>query len=79
MKPYIEPGANLYLPGRRDATEQAKAWTAHQADRLDVSPEAIEATIQRGWLPNEIDAAKSAAELLLPPPERDVFGLRPVK
>ncbi len=65
-------------PGRHEATEQARAWTAAQADRLGVSSDAIEATIRRGWLPNEIDAAKTAAELLLEPPERDVFGLREV-
>ena len=51
-------------PGRHEATEQARAWTANQAERLGVSVEAIEATIQRGWLPDEIDAAASAAELL---------------
>ena len=66
-------------PGRHEATEQARAWTASQAERLGVTPDAIEATIKRGWLPDEIDAAETAAELLLEPPERDVFGLKVVR
>ena len=59
-------------------SNQAHAWTAAQATRLGVTPEAITATIKRGWLPDEIDAAKTAAELLLEPPDRDVFGLKVV-
>ncbi len=59
--------------------DQARAWTANQAERLGVTPDAIEATIKRGWLPDEIDAAASAAELLGQPPERDVFGLKVVR
>ncbi len=66
-------------PGRAEATETARAWTANQAERLGVSSDAIEATIRRGWLPDEIDAAKTAAELLCDPPERDVFGLKVVR
>ena len=65
--------------GKQYYSNQAHAWTAAQADRLGVSPEAIEATIRRGWLPDQIDAARTAAELLLGPPERDVFGLKVVK
>ena len=65
-------------PGRHEATEQARAWTANQAERLGISSEAIEATIRRGWLPDEIDAVETAAELLCEPPDRDVFGLREV-
>ena len=57
----------------------AETWTANQAERLGVTLEAIEATIKRGWLPDEIDAAGSAAELLGQPPERDVFGLKVVR
>ena len=65
--------------GRRYYSDQAEAWTANQAERLGVTPEAIEATIKRGWLPDEIDAAETAAELLCEPPDRDVFGLKVVK
>ena len=66
-------------PGRHEATEQARAWTAAQADRLGVSAEAITATIRRGWLPDEVDAVETAAELLCEPPDRDVFGLKVVR
>ncbi len=45
---------------------------------LGITPEAITATITRGWLPDEIDAVETAAELLLESPDRDVFGLREV-
>ena len=65
--------------GRHEATEQARAWTANQAERLGVTPEAITATITRGWLPDQIDATETAAELLCEPPDRDVFGLRVIK
>ena len=65
--------------GQRGARARADAWTAHQAARLQVTHEAIAATIKRGWLPNEIDLAQSAAELLGPPPVRDVFGLKVVR
>ena len=65
--------------GQRHYTATAKAWTANQAERLGISPEAIETSIRRGWLANEIDAIETAAELLLPPPERDVFGLKVVR
>ncbi len=54
----------------------AAAWTATQAERLGVTPEAIEATVARGWLPDEIAGAPTAADLLGPPPKRDVFGLK---
>ena len=77
--PYEEPAKNLYMPGREAAAGRAKAWTAHQAERLGISPEAIEVAIKRGWLPAEIDTAASALELLLEPPARDVFGLKVVR
>ena len=77
--PFEEPAKNLYMPGREAAAERAKAWTAHQAERLAISPEAIETAIKRGWLPDQLDKVQDPAELLLAPPERDVFGLRPVK
>ena len=66
-------------PGRDAATEQARAWTANQAERLGISSEAIETAIKRGWLPDEIDAVETAAELLCEPPDRDVFGLKVVR
>ncbi len=65
--------------GQAHYADRAKAWVAHQAERLNISPEAIETAIKRGWLANEIDAIETAAELLLPPPERDVFGLKVVR
>ena len=65
--------------GKHHHRATAEAWTANQADRLGVTAEAIEATIKRGWLPDEIAVAQTAAELLLGPPERDVFGLKAVK
>ena len=64
---------------RQHYTATAGAWTAAQAERLGVSSDAIEATIKRGWLPDQIDAAQTAAELLGQPPERDVFGLRVIR
>ncbi len=39
--PYEEPAKNLYMPGREAAAGRAKAWTAHEAERLGISPEAI--------------------------------------
>ncbi len=65
--------------GRRAAADRAKAWTVHQADRLGISPEAIETAIKRGWLPDQLDKVQDPAELLLPPPERYVFGLKVVR
>jgi hypothetical protein len=70
---------HLVQPGLQAARNRAEAWRAHQAERLGVSPDAITATVKRGWLPNEIDGAKSPAELLGPPPDRDVFGLKVVR
>ena len=77
--PYEEPAKNLYMPGREEAAGRAKAWTANQADRLGISPEAVSVAIKRGWLPAEIDSAATALELLLDPPARDVFGLKVLK
>ena len=77
--PFEEPAKNLYMPGRQVAADRAKAWTANQADRLGISPEAIETAIKRGWLPDQRDKVQDPAELLLPPPERDVFGLKVVR
>ncbi len=70
---------HLVQPGLQAARNRAEAWRAHQAERLGVSSDAIEATIKRGWLPDEIDVAATAAELLLEPPDRDVFGLKVVR
>ena len=70
---------HLIQPGLQAARNRAEAWTAHQAQRLGISPEAIETAIKRGWLPDQLDKVQDPAELLLAPPERDVFGLRPVK
>ena len=75
--PYEEPAKNLYQPGREVAADRAKAWTAHQAERLHISPEAVSVAIKRGWLPAEIDSATTALELLLDPPARD--GLKAVR
>ena len=77
--PYEEPAKNLYMPGREAAAGRAKAWTAAQAEGLGISEEAIETAIKRGWLPDQLDNVQDPAELLLAPPDRDVFGLRPVK
>ena len=65
--------------GKHHHRATAEAWTANQAERLGVTPDAIEATIKRGWLADEIDAVETAAELLCEPPDRDVFGLKVVR
>ena len=65
--------------GREHFRIMAEEWTSNQAARLGVSPEAIEATIKRGWLADQVADAASAAELLGQPPERDVFGLKVVR
>ena len=65
--------------GKQHFRDMAETWTANQAERLGVSPEAIEATIKRGWLADQVADATSAAELLGQPPERDVFGLKVVR
>ena len=70
---------HLVQPGLQAACNRAEAWTANQAERLGVSPEAIETAIRRGWLPDQLDKVQDPAELLLPPPERDVFGLKVVR
>ena len=62
---------HLIQPGLQAARNRAEAWTAHQAERLGVSPEAVSVAIRRGWLANEIDSVVTAAELLLDPPARD--------
>jgi hypothetical protein len=72
-------GESYYANSREHHKATAAAWTAAQADRLGVTPEAIEMTIQRGWLPDEIDAVTTATELLVRPPDRDVFGLKVVR
>ena len=77
--PYEEPAKNLYMPGRQEAAKQAEAWTAHQAERLGISPEAIETAIKRGWTPDLLDKVQNPVELLLAPPVPDAFGLRPLK
>ena len=61
---------------QRHYTATAKAWTAAQAERLGISTEAIETAIKRGWLPDQLDEVQDPAELLLAPPDRDVFGLK---
>ncbi len=72
-------GESFYINSRQHFGDMAETWTATQAERLGVTPEAIEATIRRGWLPDQIDAARTAAELLCEPPDRDVFGLKVVR
>jgi hypothetical protein len=72
-------GESFYVNSREHFGDMAETWTANQAARLGVSSDAIEATIRSCWLPDEIDAAASAAELLGQPPERDVFGLKVVR
>ncbi len=80
MRPFLDPARNLAQPGRGAAAGRARAWTAHQAERLSISEEAIETAIRRGWTPDLLDKVQDPAELLLaPPPERDVFGLKVVK
>ena len=64
---------------RRAAADRAKAWTANQAERLGISPEAIETAIKRGWLPDQLDNVQDPAELQLDPPARNVFGLKVVR
>ena len=46
---------------RQHYTTTAAAWTESQATRLGVTPEAITATITRGWLPDEIDRRRFKA------------------
>ncbi len=75
--PYEEPFRNYYTPGREAAAGRAKAWVRNQAQRLEISEEAVSVAIRRGWLANEIDSVVTAAELLLDPPARDVFGRCP--
>ncbi len=58
---------NDFEAQRKDMATRARVWTEHQARRLEVSPEAIETAIQRGWLPDQIDRVEQAAELLLSP------------
>ena len=65
--------------GQRHYTATAKAWVENQAQRLSISPEAVETAIKRGWLPDQMDNVQDPAELLLAPPERDVFGLKVVR
>ena len=52
---------------REETAGRAKAWTAHQARRLEISEEAIETAIRRGWTPDQIDQVKQAVELLETP------------
>ena len=63
--------------GKAHHRAAAEAWTAAQAERLGISPEAIETAIKRCWTPAQIDDVTSPMELLLKPPvDRDVFGLK---
>ncbi len=80
MNHHRGPARHLAQPGRGEAAERARAWTADQARRLGISPEAVETAVKRGWTPDLLDKVQDPAELLLaPPPERDVFGLKVVK
>ncbi len=79
MRPFLDPARNLAQPGRKDAKARARAWTAHQAERLGISEEAIETAVRRGWTPDLLDKVQDPVELLLAPPDRDVFGLKVVK
>ena len=72
-------GESYYVDSREHHKATAEAWTAAPAARLGVTPEAIEMTIQRGWLPDEIDAVDTATELLVGPPDRAVFGLKVIR
>ena len=66
--------------GKQHFRDMAETWTANQAERLGISPEAIEQAILRCWTPAQIDAVSSPMELLLAPPiDRDVFGLKVVR
>lgn len=49
---------------RREHAKAAKAWTAATAARLQISPEAVEAAIRRGWTAQAIDRVTVAARLL---------------
>ena len=63
--------------GKHHHRAAAAAWTSAQALRLEISEEAVETAIKRGWTPNQIDEVASPMELLLAPPvDRDVFGLK---
>ena len=63
--------------GKHHHRATAEAWTAAQAARLEITEEAVETAILRGWTPNQIDEVASPMELLLKPPvDRDVFGLK---
>ena len=64
--------------GQAHYTAAAREWTDAQAARLGVTAEALTAAITRGWLADEIETVSEAAELIGPPPPRDVFGLREV-
>ncbi len=67
------------MTDRDEAAERARAWTKSHADHLGISAEAIETAIKRCWLPDQIDDVSSPMELLLGPPERDVFGLKVIR
>jgi hypothetical protein len=66
-------GESFYINSRQHFGDMASAWTATQAERLGVAGDTITAAIERGWLPDEIDAVDTATKLLVGPPDRDVF------
>ena len=55
--------------GQRHYTATAKAWVENQAQRLSISPEAVETAIKRGWL-SERDKEGLRLEKYRPFPSR---------
>lgn len=53
---------------RRAAIERAEHWTADQAARLQTTPAVILEAVRRGWLPGDIEAARSKYALEGNPP-----------
>ena len=59
-----ETTARVQAEDRKRYVEAAHAWTARQAERLQVQPEDIDQAIRRGgWLASEIEDVASPAEL----------------
>ncbi len=69
----------MHNPAARLPPSAPRPGQPIKPSRLGISEEAIETAIKRGWTPDLLDKVQDPVELLLTPPDRDVFGLKVVK
>ena len=73
----LESGKIFYVSVRSELKEKLVCKDCLKDRKDDKSSSSLKRP--SGWLPDEIDAVETAAELLGQPPERDVFGLKVIR